>query len=124
MKARICRKSGCGRTCEAGRCYCRLHSALEESGRRVFTRRGKSAVWHGLYSTRRWKRMSHDFLAKYPVCFICGARAEIADHIRPHRGSLELFFDGGNLQPMCWRCHSRKTFAENGNFNRNRREKE
>lgn len=67
--------------------------------------------------------MSHDFLAKYPVCFVCGARAEIADHIVPHRGSLELFFDEDNLQPMCWRCHSRKTLAENGNFNKSREER-
>lgn len=98
-----------------------MHSGLEGSGRRVFTRRGKSSAWHGLYSTRRWKRLSRAFLAEYPVCFVCGAKAEIADHIQPHRGNIELFFDESNLQPMCWRCHSRKTFAENGNFNKGRK---
>lgn len=116
MKVKICKKSGCGRTCEPGKEYCYLHSDLE--GKRIiFNKRTKSNEWHYLYSTARWKRMSKDFLQKYPKCFVCGAKATIADHIVPHRGNLELFFNEDNLQPMCWSCHSRKTFKENNNFN-------
>ena len=116
MKVKICKKSGCGRTCAEGKEYCYLHQELEGK-RKVFTKRGKSSEYHNLYGTARWKKTSREFLKKYPTCFICGAKATIADHITPHRGSLELFYDANNLQPMCWSCHSRKTFAENKNFN-------
>jgi len=36
--------------------------------------------------------------------------ASVADHIKPHRGSLALFYDPANLQSLCdqspFRCHS------------------
>lgn len=115
MKARICKKSGCGRTCEENKQYCYVHKELEGKAK-VFTRRGKSSEWHYLYSTARWKRLSKDFLQQYPNCFVCGKPATITDHITPHRGNAELFFNEDNLQPMCWSCHSRKTFRENNNF--------
>lgn len=117
MKTKVCGKPGCGRTCEEGKSFCRFHKDLEGK-RKVFTRRGKSSEWHHLYATSRWKKMSRDFLKKYTVCFVCGRKSEIADHIVPHRGNLELFFNEENLQPMCWKCHSRKTFKENNNFNK------
>lgn len=118
MKAKICKKSGCMRTAEPGKEFCRQHSALEGKAK-VFTRRGKSGEYHSLYESARWRKISREFLKKYPVCLICGKPARIADHITPHRGNLELFYDESNLQPMCWSCHSRKTFRENNNFRRN-----
>lgn len=117
MKTRICKKAGCGRTCGEGKDFCHVHKGLEGK-RRIFTFRGKSSQWHRMYGSARWRKMSKAFLEKYPVCFICGKPAKIADHITPHRGAPGLFYDEGNLQPMCWSCHSRKTFRENNNFNR------
>lgn len=115
MKTKICKKLGCGRTCQEGKEYCYLHRDLE-STRKVFTYRGKSKQWHNLYESSRWRKISKDFLRRYPTCFICGKPAKIADHIIPHRGNIELFYDDSNLQPMCWSCHSRKTMKENNNF--------
>ena len=115
MKAKICKKSGCMRTAKDGKEYCYIHRDLEGK-RKVFTRRGKSGEYHRLYESALWRKTSREFLKKYPFCFICGKPARIADHITPHRGNIGLFYDEDNLQPMCWSCHSRKTFKENGNF--------
>lgn len=116
MKTKVCKKNGCMRTALDGKDYCGRHTDLEGK-RRVFTQRGKSGKYHKLYESALWRRTSKEFLKKYPVCFICGKPARIADHIVPHRGNIELFYDESNLQPMCWSCHSRKTFRENNNFN-------
>jgi 5-methylcytosine-specific restriction protein A len=31
--------------------------------------------------------------------------ATVADHVIPHKGEWFLFFDAGNLQSLCKRCH-------------------
>lgn len=31
--------------------------------------------------------------------------ATVVDHIEPHRGRVESFFDEGNLQSLCRTCH-------------------
>lgn len=38
--------------------------------------------------------------------------ATVVDYIVPHKGSLELFWDENNLQPMCKCCHDSKTAGE------------
>ncbi len=118
MKTKLCKKPGCSCSAIPGMNYCKRHAAMEgtEQPRKVFNKRGKSSQWHDLYNTSRWRKTSKDFLKKYPQCFICGKPARIADHITPHRGDLTLFYDESNLQPMCWSCHTRKTFAENNYF--------
>jgi len=35
--------------------------------------------------------------------------ATVVDHILPHRGDEDLFWDESNWQPLCKRCHDRKT---------------
>lgn len=45
-----------------------------------------------------------------PLCRICSqqgfvAPATVTDHIRPHKGDKELFFDASNLQALCKPCH-------------------
>lgn len=118
MKTKLCKKPGCSRTAIEHKDYCMKHIAMQNiQPKKIFTRRGKSSQWHDLYNTAAWRKTSKDFLSKYPVCFICGKPAKIADHIIPHRGDLTLFYDESNLQPMCWSCHSRKTMKENNNFN-------
>ena len=36
------------------------------------------------------------------------------DHVKPHKGDAELFWDEANWQALCHACHSRKTAAEDG----------
>ncbi|NMA84113.1 MAG: HNH endonuclease [Epulopiscium sp.] len=34
------------------------------------------------------------------------------DHIKPHKGNEDLFYDINNLQSLCKSCHDRKTAKE------------
>ena len=38
--------------------------------------------------------------------------ARVVDHIRPHRGDVELFWDRSNWQPLCKPCHDRVKQSE------------
>jgi len=44
--------------------------------------------------------------------------AEVVDHVIPHKGSYELFWDPNNHQAMSKRHHDRKTALEDGGFGR------
>lgn len=74
----------------------------------------------GLYSTAGWRTLRTRQLLKEPCCRFCRQQGVIApalvvDHIEPHRGDRELFFDSENLQSLCKTCHdSLKQAAENG----------
>ncbi|WP_342664986.1 HNH endonuclease [Shimazuella kribbensis] len=42
--------------------------------------------------------------------------ATVVDHITPHKGDRELFWDSTNWQSMCSTCHNRKTVWFDGIF--------
>lgn len=74
--------------------------------------RSTRSPWRKWYGLKRWKDMRKRVLlnATY-TCVICGVLEGdtsklVADHIRPHRGSAERFWDEGNLQCVCAQCHS------------------
>lgn len=64
-----------------------------------------------LYGTARWQRLRFSVLARdLFTCRICGVLKSdtsllVADHIRPHRGDVDLFWDESNLQCLCKTCH-------------------
>lgn len=67
-----------------------------------------------LYQSAEWRALRKDVLFTVPLCVTCSAAGRVTvatdvDHIIPHRGDRELFFDIKNLQPLCKSCHSRKT---------------
>ena len=54
------------------------------------------------------------FLGKHPTCLECSKQgrltaANVVDHVIPHRDNLTLFWDVDNWQPLCTRCHNRKS---------------
>lgn len=67
--------------------------------------------FHGLYG-KRWQDARKVFLREHPFCAICGkplAGADaIVDHIKPHKGDLDLFWDQSNWQALCKQCHDSK----------------
>ena len=74
---------------------------------------------HKLYRTQQWKRMRTIALRDNPLCMACQLAggpgpmtAHHVDHIIPHRGDRDLFFDKDNLQPLCVSHHSFKTNKE------------
>ena len=62
----------------------------------------------------RWRSARLGFLNDEPLCRYCMMQgitrgADVVDHILPHRGNQELFWDQSNWQPLCYSCHSIKT---------------
>jgi len=56
------------------------------------------------------------FLREHPLCVYCHREgmivaASVVDHIQPHRGNYDLFWDSDNWQPLCKRHHDEKTGA-------------
>lgn len=65
-----------------------------------------------LYDSALWKRMRRLQLIEHPLCAYCArlgavTAATVADHIKPHRGDIALFYDSDNLQSLCKPCHDR-----------------
>ncbi len=58
----------------------------------------------------RWQKERKAFLVANPLCAVHKKRgkvvaAEVVDHVIPHRGNLDLFWDKSNWQPLCKFCH-------------------
>jgi len=75
---------------------------------------------------RRWQKYRAAFLKINPLCRPCDKNGELAaativDHIKPHKGNYDLFWDPANHQPICKRCHDKKTAIEDGGFGNARR---
>ena len=65
--------------------------------------RSKFSQW---YATARWRKLRLRFLSRRPLCVYCERegkveQATVVDHVKPHRGDTALFWDEGNLQPLC-----------------------
>lgn len=65
----------------------------------------------------RWRKARTRFLKRHPFCVTCEAKgklvkATVVDHIIPHRGDKNIFWDESNWQPLCKKCHDRKTMTE------------
>lgn len=61
----------------------------------------------------RWRRESKAHLDAHPLCVPCEKQgitkaAGLTDHIIPHKGNYELFWDQSNWQSMCNDCHEAK----------------
>lgn len=113
---RICKASGCHNLAEYPNRYCEVHKKLETPEKDTFLggeyEAYKNNPWNELYRSYRWKEASKEFLRKNPICVRCGGRATAVDHIKPHRGDEELFWDEFNWQPLCSECHRKKTQEE------------
>ena len=101
LPLRECARIGC-RTLIRGRRYCDAHAADLHAAR-------VHGEWHRLYNDQRWRAASRAFLNDHPLCSECGGAASVTDHITPHRGDERLFWLSENWQPLCKRCHDRKT---------------
>lgn len=59
----------------------------------------------------RWQQASKGWLRAHPLCEYCKRKgydnlATLVDHITPHRGDMQLFWDFKNLQSLCAPCHN------------------
>lgn len=103
---RPCSYPGCPELADIN--YCEKHEKLHLNNRASAKERGYDS---------RWRKASKRFLKVNPLCKHCEAagklvKAEVVDHIIPHRGNKVLFWDESNWQPLCKQCHDKKTMTE------------
>lgn len=101
-----CKHPGCPKLTEEK--YCNEHKALHVSDRVNATGRGYDS---------RWRSARSRFLKVNPLCVKCKEegkfnKATVVDHIKPHRGDKNLFWDETNWQSLCKSCHDKKTISE------------
>lgn len=115
----LCRFCGCTNYRLDGHNFCEKHlwweekkEAEREQKRKAQRDWSKYTRSSDNYSTSRWRNLSRSFLSSHPYCEICGSPSEVVDHIVPHRGDDDLFWDRDNLQALCKLCHNNKTQRE------------
>ncbi len=83
----------------------------------MIAKASKYAEYSKLYGKQRWRNKAKRQMQLEPLCAMCLQQglviaAEVADHIIPHKGDEQQFWNG-KLQSLCWRCHSgSKAFEE------------
>ena len=88
--------------------YCGEHREIHRIDRGNAAHRGYD---------RNWRKARTRYLRSHPLCVKCQeagklVAATVVDHIVPHRGDGKLFWDESNWQPLCKRCHDRKTMTD------------
>lgn len=64
------------------------------------------------YNSPRWRALSKAFKANNPICCQCEHEATYyTDHIQPINEGGAMW-DINNLQPLCVRCHAKKSGRE------------
>ena len=68
---------------------------------------------------RRWQEASTLYRREHPLCVECFKQgterlAQVVDHIKPHKGDFDLFWEQDNWQPLCKQHHDQKTARERG----------
>lgn len=102
-----CSEPGCPKL--TNKKYCEYHARQHIQDRDNSSQRGYD---------NQWRKASKKYLREHPLCISCYkerklTKATVVDHIIPHRGDEELFWDRSNWQPLCKSCHDRKTITEN-----------
>lgn len=64
---------------------------------------------HPFYNTAAWKTLRRLKLDKNPLCELCGTVATDVDHKKSIKSGGNPR-DLDNMQSLCHKCHSRKTF--------------
>ncbi len=101
-----CAKVGCWKIIDGSLTHCPEHKPKPFDG----IKRNNTEI----YNTQRWRKLSKIQLAENPLCVSCMDKgitrlAKHSDHIIPIEQGGEPF-DQANLQSLCIRCHSSKTF--------------
>lgn len=114
----ICKAPGCGRLIDdIG--YCLRHAHIQAQYEKAKEKARQSASARGYDS--KWRKARIGYLAKHPLCVACAKlgivqAANVVDHVIPHKGNLNLFWNSDNWQALCKSCHDTKTALENGGF--------
>lgn len=127
LPKRACPKPGCRHLIDH---YtpCPVHGDRKQQRQQYDAQRGSA---HSRGYDKRWQASRTRYLAEHPLCEQIKtsdgrtlptrhpdrpALAAVVDHITPHRGDQELFWDENNWQPLCKGCHDWKTATLDGGF--------
>jgi len=110
---RPCSYPGCPELTENR--YCEKH---QQSVKEYEFNRGSAARRGYNY---RWRKARERYLKEHPLCVQCEREgkltpATVVDHIKPHKGNRELFWDEDNWQSLCKACHDSKTAKYDGRW--------
>ena len=114
---KMCAHPGCGKVTTEK--YCERHRDTQKKIKAEADKNRESAYRRGY--DKRWQRTSKQYLREHPFCVMCQKEgilksATEVDHVIPHRGNIELFWDESNWQGLCHKHHSGKTAKEDGGF--------
>ena len=103
-----CSHPGCPRLVPRGQKYCVEHAVQHPEEVRSAASRGYDS---------KWQKARKRFLQTHPLCEVClkegrYVKATDVDHIIPHRGNRQIFWDESNWQALCHSHHSMKTKRE------------
>lgn len=103
-----CRHRGCAALVDKPG-YCEAHA--HEAPRSIADRKRGSSTKRGY--GYRWQKFRESYLSSHPLCVECEKAGKITpatdvDHIVPHRGDMEKFWQGP-FQALCGPCHKSKT---------------
>ncbi len=111
LASRACSTPGCRNTCSGSQCDACIKAAPQ---RPTAAQRGYGWQWQKF--AKAYLR-THPFAVDIFDCFEGRVyRAEVVDHIVPHKGDMALFWDVNNLQSLRKVDHDRKTALEDGGF--------
>ena len=124
---KLCAYPGCRMPVPVTEKYCAVHKQRGQAREAKFAqdRESRRLRYKGTSSARgysyRWKKLRDRYIAQHPHCEECLKEGRVVlatdvDHIRPHKGDIDLLYDETNLQSLCKSCHSRKTAREDGGF--------
>lgn len=107
---RICMQSGC-KDYATAKGYCATH----QTESRQYDRLRGNAHQRGYSNV--WRKARATYLSSHPLCVICEPQnrvtpACVVDHVQPHKGDQDLFWDSTNWQALCQSCHNSKTAKE------------
>ncbi|MDE0844280.1 MAG: HNH endonuclease signature motif containing protein [Psychrobacter pacificensis] len=122
MPTKLCSHAGCNASAGANG-VCRLHKPKPKHQKATQIKQAEPAKLKRIDNRpssaqrgydARWRSARELYLADEPLCRNCMLQniitgADVVDHIIPHRGDYELFWDQTNWQPLCYSCHSIKT---------------
>jgi 5-methylcytosine-specific restriction protein A len=111
-----CGFPGCPMLVDSGHRRCEKHRIQERS--EIDRKRGSAA--HRGYDAR-WRATRKRYLTIHSLCAECQrvgrlTAATVVDHIVPHKGDPNLFWNDSNWQALCRQCHNRKTAVTDGRW--------
>ena len=109
-----CTHPACGVLVSDGSGKCSKHA--KQARETIDKRRGTA---HERGYSYAWQKAREGFLRKHPLCVAHEKKgyvvaATVVDHVIPHKGDKDLFWDRDNWQSLCKKCHDRKTVLEDG----------